>query len=231
MSDIRKSFVLHNDSLNILDDLTNEQAGILFKAIKSHQLSEVTELDILTKVALKPFVNQFQRDNLKYQSIVERNKNNGSKGGRPTKPKITQDNPKEPSGLNGNPEEPKQPDSVNVSGNDNDSVNDNDNVKEKQKITPVKLDYSVLQMSDEQCKDVVRIRRKNKGTSLTQLIIDQLAKQFFLAQDKGFSLQDSLTEWEVRGWKSFKSEWMKSPNKPNDKYQQDIQALQNWSPE
>ena len=227
---IRKSFVLHNDSLNILDELTDEQAGMLFRAIKAHQFNEITDLDILTKVALKPFTNQFERDNLKYQSIVERNKSNGSKGGRPTKPKTTQTNPKQPSGLIGNPDEPKQPDSVSVNESDSDSVSDNDNVKDKEKITPVKLDYSVLQMSDLQCKDVVRIRRKNKGTTLTQLIINQLAKQFFLAQDKGFSLQDSLIEWEVRGWKSFKAEWMKSENKPNDKYQRDIQALQEWTP-
>jgi uncharacterized protein YdaU (DUF1376 family) len=99
------------------------------------------------------------------------------------------------------------------------------------KTTPAKLDYSVLQMTDDQCKDVIRIRKKNKGPTFTQLIINQLAKQFLLAEQKGFSFQDSLIEWEVRGWKSFKADWMKSPNKPNDKYQQDIQALQNWSPE
>jgi uncharacterized protein YdaU (DUF1376 family) len=79
----------------------------------------------------------------------------------------------------------------------------------KEKTTQVKLDYSVLQMTKEQCADVIRIRKKNKGTSLTQLIIDQLAKQFLLAKQKGFSFNESLTEWEFRGWKSFKSEWMK----------------------
>jgi hypothetical protein len=104
-------------------------------------------------------------------------------------------------------------------------------LEEDNKPKPVKLDFSVLQMTDDQCKDVIRIRKKNKGPTFTQLIINQLAKQFLLAEEKGFSFQDSLIEWEVRGWKSFKADWMKSPNKPNDKYQQDIQALQNWSPE
>ena len=82
--------------------------------------------------------------------------------------------------------------------------------KLKDKEAPSKLDFSVLQMTDIQCTDVVRIRRKNKGTALTQVIINQLAKQFFLAAEKGFTFQDSLIEWEVRGWKSFKAEWMKS---------------------
>ena len=79
----------------------------------------------------------------------------------------------------------------------------------EEKTTPVKLDYSVLQMTKEQCADVIRIRKKNKGPTFTQLIINQLAKQFLLAEQKGFTFQDSLIEWEVRGWKSFKADWMK----------------------
>lgn len=62
MSDKIKSFILHNDSLNILDDLTDEQAGLLFKAIRNYQNDEVLDLDTLTKVAFSPFKNQFERD-------------------------------------------------------------------------------------------------------------------------------------------------------------------------
>jgi uncharacterized protein YdaU (DUF1376 family) len=101
----------------------------------------------------------------------------------------------------------------------------------KEKTTPVKLDYSVLQMTREQCADVIRIRKKNKGTALTQRIINSLADEFKKGWGLGLNVDDMITEWEVRGWKSFKADWMKSPNKPQDKYQQDIQALQNWSPE
>ena len=109
-------------------------------------------------------------------------------------------------------------------------------IPKSSKETPVKLDFSVLQMTDLQCTDVVRIRRKNKGTALTQLIIDQLAKQFFLATEKGFSFQDSLIEWEVRGWKSFKAEWMKSDNSQisksdmkMNKHMQDIEEFSRGS--
>ena len=102
---------------------------------------------------------------------------------------------------------------------------------ESSKETPVKLDYSVLQMTDTQSKDVVRIRRKNKGTALTQLIINQLAKQFFLAAEKGFSFDDSLIEWEVRGWKSFKAEWMKTDTSGNGQFShttmQNIETFRN----
>tara|TARA_R110002124_G_C8884156_1_gene508673 strand:+ start:340 stop:1101 length:762 start_codon:yes stop_codon:yes gene_type:complete len=103
--------------------------------------------------------------------------------------------------------------------------------EEERKPTPVKLDFSVLQMTDSQSKDVARIRRKNKGTALTQLIINQLAKQFFLAAEKGFSFQDSLIEWEVRGWKSFKAEWMKTDTSGNGQFShttmQNIETFRN----
>lgn len=119
----RKSFVLHKDSLQVLDDLSDEQAGKLFKAIKAIQLGEDFELDALTKIALSPFKAQFARDNEKYERIVERNKNNGLKGGRPK----TEDNPEEPkkpSGLITNPENPQKADSVSKSVSVSDSDKD-----------------------------------------------------------------------------------------------------------
>jgi uncharacterized protein YdaU (DUF1376 family) len=79
----------------------------------------------------------------------------------------------------------------------------------KEKTTPVKLDYSVLQMTKEQCADVIRIRKKNKGTALTQRIINSLADEFKKGWGLGLNVDDMITEWEVRGWKSFKADWMK----------------------
>ncbi len=123
----RKSFIIHKDSLSVLDELSNEQAGLLFKAIKAHQNDEDIELDSLTKIVFSPFKAQFDRDNEKYQKIVERNKNNGSKGGRP-KTEANPKNPDKPSGLNRNPENPSKADSVSKSKND--SKNDSKSKKE-----------------------------------------------------------------------------------------------------
>jgi hypothetical protein len=198
----KKSFVLHVDSLDVLDELTNEQAGMLLKAMRDYHNEDETPLDALTKIVFCPFKNQFNRDSLKYQTTCERRANAGSMGG---KQKVA------------NASKPKQKvanvaESVNVSENDSDSVNDSKSDSKSVSVikeTPSKLDYSVLQMTKEQCADVIRIRKKNKGPTFTQLIINQLAKQFLLAEQKGFTFQDSLIEWEVRGWKSFKADWMK----------------------
>ena len=78
----RKSFLIHIDSLDILDDLTNEQCGELFKAIKSYQQNEEITLSAIAKIAFSPFKNQFKRDFEKYQITCERRAIAGSIGGK-----------------------------------------------------------------------------------------------------------------------------------------------------
>lgn len=82
MPNKKKSFLLHIDSLDILDDLTNGQAGVLFKAIKAYQKDEDYPLDNIVKVAFSPFKNQFIRDDEKYTKTCERRAIAGSKGGK-----------------------------------------------------------------------------------------------------------------------------------------------------
>jgi Family of unknown function (DUF6291) len=78
----KKSFILHLDSLDILDEITDEQAGQLFKAIKAfHNDNEVT-LDPLVKMVFIPFKNQFLRDNEKWIGTKEKRALAGSLGGK-----------------------------------------------------------------------------------------------------------------------------------------------------
>ena len=120
MSTSKKSFLLHIDSLEILDELTNEQCGLLFKACRDFNLGVEINLDPVLSLVFFSFKKQFERDGVKYQAIVDRNKVNGNKGGRPKK-KPNPVEPKKPSGLIDNPVEPKKADSVNDSDNDSDS--------------------------------------------------------------------------------------------------------------
>jgi len=122
----KNSFILHIDSLVILDKMTNEQAGQFIKLIYEYQkIGKIEVSDFAMQMAITPFLNQFERDNEKYENIVERNRGNGFKGGRPKNPK----EPKKPNGLITNPPPTKKAD--NDSDNDSDSVNDNESVKEE----------------------------------------------------------------------------------------------------
>lgn len=121
MNDKKKSFLLYLDTLEILHKLTDEQAGKLLKAFLAYHSEQDFNLDPMLDLVFFSFQAQFERDGLKYNAIVERNRNNGSKGGRPKNPVKA----KEPTGLSGNPNEPKKADSVNDSGSDKDSESDN----------------------------------------------------------------------------------------------------------
>mgnify|MGYP006174362993 CR=1 FL=1 len=81
MENNKKSFILHLDSLCILDDMTLEQKGILFDAIYKYQLGIEVDLDFGMKMAFSHFKNQFIRDNEKYIQFSKKQSENGKKGG------------------------------------------------------------------------------------------------------------------------------------------------------
>jgi hypothetical protein len=113
---MKTGFILHLDSLSVLDELTNEQAGILFKAIRDYNSGKEPELDFAMRMAFIPFKNQFERDLEKYNLTCERNRNNGSKGGRPKKTTETQK-------TQVVFEKPKKADNKNDNDNDNNKEN------------------------------------------------------------------------------------------------------------
>ena len=115
----KQSFILHLDSLEVLDKLSDSDCAELFKAIRDYNKGLELNLSGLVDIVFTQFKNQFDRDLNKYHAICERNKANGSKGGRPK-------NPKNPVGLlktQRNPKKPKKADSDNDSDKDSDSVN------------------------------------------------------------------------------------------------------------
>lgn len=79
---MKKSFIVHIDSLAVLDDLSDEQCGELFRAIKAYHSGEEIELSPLTKIAFSPFKNQFARDGAKYENTCKARAAAGSKGGK-----------------------------------------------------------------------------------------------------------------------------------------------------
>ena len=130
---MKKSFLLYQDYEQHIALLTDEQAGKLLKAIFKFNAGSVPDLDPVVHMAFSFIKSNLERDNEKYASMVERNKNNGLKGGRPKIPE-TQNNPNNPVGFLGtqnNPEEPKKADT------DTDTDTGNENEKEKKKYPSI----------------------------------------------------------------------------------------------
>lgn len=130
---MKNSFILYQDYEQHIQLLTDEQAGKLLKAIFAYNQGNPFDLDPVTKMAFSFIKAGLDRDSEKYQSILNRNKNNGLKGGRPKNQDLNQqENPNNPVGFLGtqnNPDEPKKAD--NDTDNENDNVSESETVKKK----------------------------------------------------------------------------------------------------
>ena len=203
MSKKRKSFIVHNDSLNILDELTDNQAGMLFKAIKDYQLGNELDLDILTKVAFSPFKNQFERDAVKYENLCEKNrliaetryatKSTSGKAGNQTLPKVTKS-------------------TDNKSDSDSDSDNDSDSKSKEIVISKVRFAPPT---------DIETVSYfESKGSTASE------AEKFWLFYD---SKNWMVGKSKMKKWKSSAGLWIgrnKTENKSVDILK--LSAESNW---
>jgi len=174
----KKSFVLYCDLINAIDHLTTLEKGKLFEHLLDYVNDKNPTLDDRVLLGSWKHIEQsLKRDLLKYEKRAERSRENGALGGRPK-------NPKKPSGLIINPEEPKKPDSDNVSV----TVN----VSESDIITP------------EQFLEAFNRIRKSKGLSSN---IKKLA-HYELAEFK--TLENySIEDFELAINNLFDDKWVK----------------------
>ncbi|AEB71644.1 DUF6291 domain-containing protein [Riemerella anatipestifer] len=138
MGDTKKSFVIHLDMLNVLDELDDKQAGRLLKAIREYQLRLVEKdhqdtdaegdwavNDFVTKIVFAPFKAQFDRDYSKWVETSEKNRKNARK-------RWDNSHTKNTTRINRIPNNAKNADSVSDSVNDNVNVNDDNVLLEKE---------------------------------------------------------------------------------------------------
>ena len=103
------------DCVNILSDT---RAGKLFKLLfeyAENQDIDQSQLDSAVRLAFNAFKPGVDKGRKKYISVIKRNRENGKKGGRPKKPKTTQNNPKNPVGNLETQNNPKKQIKINKS--------------------------------------------------------------------------------------------------------------------
>ena len=84
--DVKKGFILYLDYEEHINLLTDEQLGQLIRAIFEYEKTrETPELDGIIKMAFSFIKAQLDRDREKYERKVQKNRENGAKGGRPRK--------------------------------------------------------------------------------------------------------------------------------------------------
>ena len=139
MNEDKKSFIVYCDIKETLDELTDEQAGKLFKGMV-HYSDDGTEpnFDTILKFVFIPIRQQMDRDNEKWTGIKEARSRAGKLGGakkgnqNAKKDKTLQDNntsvTKNKQNKQSQAKQAKQAVNVNVNDNVNVNVNVNDNV-------------------------------------------------------------------------------------------------------
>lgn len=215
----RDSFVLYADSLDILDLLSDEQAGQLFRAIRSYvKGDDLPELDQVTKIAFVPIKNHLDRDAEKYEQICKKRREVGALGGRPRK---------EPLGLKENQkvlaetkrflEKPKKPEPVPEPDNEPDNVPDTD-----------------ICIADKP--------QKKRASRFTPPSIEEV-REYCLERGNGIDPERFVNFYESKGWligKNRMKDWraavrnwerINNDNKPQDIVSQRLEALKGFGGE
>lgn len=153
MAENKRSFLLYTDVHFTVKKLTDEQSGKLFKHILAYVNDENPIInDLILEIAFEPIKQSLKRDLKRYEAICLRNKENGSKGGRP------KHKPKKPSGLIGNPENPNEPDSDNGIDKDNDKEK-----KIKKNIVPTFEDFKTYALENYPLVNIKSLELKYKA--------------------------------------------------------------------
>lgn len=119
----KKSFVVYTDWEESLSYFSDAEAGEIFRALFQYVKDGTTpEFSHHSLNAVFSFMRSaLDRDLIAYEERCKKNKENGSKGGRPKKP-------------NGYFEKPKKADNDNVIDNENENDNVIDNVSENENV-------------------------------------------------------------------------------------------------
>jgi hypothetical protein len=137
MAENKKSFILYCDIMNVVDKLTDEQAGRLFKHILKYVNDQNPVIDdILLDVAFEPIKQALKRDLVKYEEKKDKRRISGKQGANKRWQNMANAKNAMPNIANAKSEWQtiaNIADSVSVSVNDNVNVNDSVSVINKQK--------------------------------------------------------------------------------------------------
>ena len=183
---MRNTFVLYTDRLNVLEYLSDEQAGVLLKAIYAKVTdADLPEMDGMTRVAFCGIEAHLVEDARKYEETCEKRREGGKLGGRPknqTKPKGYLENLQKPKGYFENQKNP-----------DTDTDTDTD-IKEKE--SKKKLSARFVPPSLQEVKGYC-LERKNK-VDPEGFIDFYTSKNWMVGKTKMKDWKAAVRTWERR---------------------------------
>ena len=126
---MKDSIIFYLSHYEVVQELTNEQFGRLYRALFETAKGNDPKIDDDIKIPFGFIKNQMVLDIDKFNNKCLKNKENGKLGGRPKKDKsdTTTEETKKPKKANGFFENPNDNDNDNENDNENENENENDN--------------------------------------------------------------------------------------------------------
>ena len=233
---MKDSFLIYKSFYKPISRLSDKQLGRLFRAIFKYQLSEEVTVEEDIEMAFEFFKNQFEIDELKYQGIVERNRNNGRKGGNDKNSETFKTNPSGSQTSHSTPNNPVG--AKRASGGLNDNENDNDlketslsRSKEKEEDFGKDVDKPLTELREELLSNKTWIETLSKNNH-----IDENESRFYIEayirklQNEGISrksvsdAQQHFARWLRIELKRARDEQSGIHQKPNSKTKQERYA-------
>ena len=88
---------LFGDTSATVDLLSDAEAGRLLKSLLHYANGHADDLPGQEKLVFAMLKAQIDRDDVSYQAFLDKQRENGKKGGRPKNPNLSRENPKNPS--------------------------------------------------------------------------------------------------------------------------------------
>jgi len=215
----KSSFVLYTDALECIDPLEAAERGNVFTAILEYaRTGNIAPLEKAEQIAFNFIKVQVDRTNSAYESVCERNRVNGAKGGRPRKQAAPEEEPKKPSGFSGNPEKPKKPDNDNDPDRDPDRDPDNEpNISPHGAIAPFPPEGGAasppkrtpaLRFVPPSVEDVAAYCQERRNQGKANNIDPERFCDYYTAQGWVLSNGQKMKDWQctVRNWEKRDSE-------------------------
>ena len=215
----KKGFLLLNNQIEIIETLTDEQAGQLLKAFYDYNLGKEIKLNGLMLTVFSNFKIVFDENEQKYQETCEKNKKNIENYWKRVKEQNTNEYDRIQSNTNVYERKRMNTMATNININTNKNINTNLN-------TNINLNENNKNINN------ININKSERDQSFTPTASPTLAEIYNYACsldindkdycEKFYNHYESIgwvngTGREIKNWKLVFNNWLKKDNKQNDR--------------
>lgn len=212
----KKGFLLLNNQIEIIETLTDEQAGQLLKAFYDYNLGKEIKLNGLMLTVFSNFKIVFDENEKKYQGTCEKNKKNIENYWKRVKEQNTNEYDRIQS--NTNEYERKRMNTmatnININKNINTNLNTNKNINTNKLNNNININNSERENINTPTASPTLAEIYNYACSLDINDKDYCEKFYNHYESIGWV---NGTGQEIKNWKLVFNNWLKKDNKQNDR--------------